>query len=93
MLLLILGYDQRTDPKAEHLFNNLTETIEFLDGKRSPATMLGAVGKMMPLATCGDINSGCWSTGVVPTLTCSRCKCVRYCGPAHQKSVRVVPIT
>lgn len=63
----------------------LTQTIEFLDGKRSPSGIL--FGKRMPLAACGNGLLLCWSTGTAPTLACSRCRCVRYCGSTHQKSV------
>lgn len=71
----------------------LSETIDFLDGMRHPADMLGNVeprpaGKRLPLVACGDMNSECWRTGSVPKLACSKCKCVRYCRPEHQKAVR-----
>lgn len=72
----------------------LNETIEFLDGIRSPADMLAyvdSVGRRLPLATCGHVKSECWRAGVIPTKACSGCKCIRYCGPKHQKSVRAAP--
>lgn len=79
------------DPRNARNIGMLTETIEFLDGVRSPGDMLSYVepaGKKIPLATCGHVKSECWRTGVVPTKACSGCKCIRYCGPEHQKSVR-----
>ncbi|KAG9003284.1 hypothetical protein FRB94_003230 [Tulasnella sp. JGI-2019a] len=74
--------------RNQRVVDMLTETIEFLDDTRSPTDMLrlNEVGKHMPLASCGYMKSECWRSGDVPTLACSKCKCVRYCSPEHQKA-------
>jgi len=84
-----------TDPSAKATFAILTETVDFLRGRQSPAKMLGAFGTTMPLHVCGDIDSQCFSTGVRAVLHCTNCESVRYCGPVHQRSVcdLLVPVT
>ncbi|KAF9040379.1 hypothetical protein BDZ89DRAFT_1060469 [Hymenopellis radicata] len=68
------------------MFQSAWDTQRALEGKMEMDKLLGAIGQMMPLVTCGAEQAGCWKKGKQPGLAaCTRCRTTTYCSKAHQQ--------